>query len=188
MESFSIATPFENCATNRLYQIMWIREVRHKTREKVAEQLICTEHLLDVRPHFCQVGQDIQCNPAPFLEGQRLCLHNTTRCEAPFEEFELGFTSLGVASIVPRLWIMQTVKSGIIVCCHEVCRLLDNECLVHRCFNSPFIFTFCSKHLLHPLSCEAPTILHGPPQSCLGREMQNHMLHRIKETRWEDHL
>src|ERR1043165_5288468 len=105
-------------------EFICLREVRHTTRREVAEQLICTAHLLDVWPHFCHVGQDIQCNDAPFLEGQRLCLHNPTRCEAPFKEFELGFMSLGVASIVPRLWIMQTVISGSIVCCHEVCRFL----------------------------------------------------------------
>src|SRR3954468_21327512 len=93
-----------------------------------------------------------------------------------------------LANIVPRLRIMQMMIFGFVVCCHEVCRLLSNECLGHRCFNSTFIFTFCSKRLLHTLSCVAPTILHGPPQSCLGREMQNQMMHWIKEARWKDHL
>src|SRR4051812_29178466 len=76
---------------------------------------------------------------------------------------------------------MQAVQSGIIVCCYEVFRLLGNERLGHRCFNSTFIFTFCSKCLLHSFSSIAPTILHRATQSCLGREMQNHVLHRIKE-------
>jgi len=65
---------------------------------------------------------------------------------------------------------------------------ISSEGLSHRCFNSTFIFTFLSKRLLHPLSWVAPTILHGPPQSCLGREMQNQMLHWIKEARWKDLL
>ena len=65
---------------------------------------------------------------------------------------------------------MQMTIFGFVACCHEVCRLLSNECLGHRCFNSTFILTFCSKRLLHPLSCVAPTILHGPPnRSSVGR-------------------
>ena len=83
---------------------------------------------------------------------------------------------------------MQMTIFGFVVRCYEVCRLLCDECLSHRCFNSMFIFTFLSKRLLHPLSRVAPTILHGPPQSCLGREMQNQMLHWIKEARWKDLL
>src|SRR3954466_4282091 len=58
---------------------------------------------------------------------------------------------------------MQMMIFGFVVHCYEVCRLLCDECLSHRCFNSTFSFTFFSKHLLHPLSWVAPTILHGPP-------------------------
>src|SRR4051812_21409801 len=58
---------------------------------------------------------------------------------------------------------MQMTIFGFVVCCYEVCRLLCDECLSHRCFNSMFIFTFFSKCLLHPLSWVAPTILHAPP-------------------------
>ena len=75
-----------------------------------------------------------------------------------------------VVSIVPRLRIMQMTIFGFVVCCHEVCRLLSDECLSHRCFNSMFIFTFLSKRLLHPLSWVAPMILHGPPNlASVGR-------------------
>src|SRR4051812_29877641 len=65
---------------------------------------------------------------------------------------------------------MQAVQSGIIVCCYEVCCLLGNERLGHRCFHSTFIFTFFSKCLLHSFSCVAPTILHRPPNlASVGR-------------------
>ena len=81
---------------------------------------------------------------------------------------------------------MQMTIFGFVVCCHEVCRLLSDECLSHRRFNSTFIFLEAPP---------APPQLRGPndsarppPQSCLGREMQNQMLHWIKEAQWKDLL
>ena len=75
-----------------------------------------------------------------------------------------GWTHLfRVCIIVPRLRIMQMMIFGFVVCCHVVCRLLSNECLGHRCFNSTFIFTLSSKRLLHPLNWVAPSILNRPP-------------------------
>ena len=183
MDSFWIAAPSENLATYRLYQIS---ENKSSSKElEVAKQ--CNENLLDVRPHFCQVFEDIERNGPPFSDIQRYFFRGTSWCELPFEQAEVGSTFFRVASIVPRLWIMQMTIFCFVVCCHEVFRL-NNECLGHQSFNSTFIFTFCSKHLLHPFSCVAPMILHGPRQSCLGREMQNQMLHWIKEARWKDLL
>ena len=88
----------------------------------------------------------------------------------PLNRLRLDPPFFWVASILPRLQIMQMTIFGFIVCCHEVCRLLSDECLGHRFFNSMYIFTFFSKHLLHHLSCVAPTILHGPPNlASVGR-------------------
>ena len=67
MDSFSISAPSENKATYRLYEIS-----RNKSSSKEIEVAkLCTENLLDVRPHFYQVVEDIQRNGPPLFFIQR---------------------------------------------------------------------------------------------------------------------
>lgn len=66
-ESFWITAPYENKATYRLYEIS-----RNKSSSKEIEVAkLCTENLLDVRPHFYQVVEDIQRNGPPLFVIQR---------------------------------------------------------------------------------------------------------------------
>ena len=66
-ESFWITAPDENKATYRLYEIS-----RNKSSSKEIEVAkLCTENLLDVRPHFYQVVEDIQRNGPPLFVIQR---------------------------------------------------------------------------------------------------------------------
>ena len=62
-----ITAPYENKATYQLYEIS-----RNKSSSKEIEVAkLCTENLLDVRPHFYQVVEDIQRNGPPLFVIQR---------------------------------------------------------------------------------------------------------------------
>ena len=121
-------------------------------------------------PHFCWVVEDIQRNGPPLFVIQRYWIWNTGCARFPLNRLRLDPPFLGSSALYRGFGLCKWRFFGFVVCCHEVCRLLSDECLRHRRFYSTFIFTFCSKRLLHPLSWVAPTILHGPPnRASVGR-------------------
>ena len=139
------------------------------------------------RLYFRHVCQHIRHNGCPLWMFDVPRPSSTCSATYPCEDAKWGQIVRG-DDIVTKDWIMLSGNIGIIVLCRVVWHLLIEVGLDYGCFNTAFILAFGMKILIFSLRCIHPTVLHRPAQSCLRRKMQDHMLHRIKEAWWKDHL